>query len=114
MKTYSCIFLSLFLIFSASAMAQNDKTAGNKTGHNKFDTVASSAVVRLQQKILLSDKQTSELTSVVSKYIKVKENLDNSSKLFSQMLPLMDARQKIKFEIIRNDWWTNLVGELKK
>lgn len=117
MKKYSGLFLSLFLIFSiaATALAQiNTKPATAQNVNGKFEKAASNAVVMLQQKILLSDKQTSQLKTVVFNYIKIKENLNSPSKLFPQMIKMMDARQKIKFEIIRNDWWNNLVGVLSK
>ncbi len=109
MKNYSSIFLSLFLVFAMTVAisAQSGKS-------NKNDTLATAAVTRLQQKILLNDKQTDQIKTEVENYIGDKSNLDNSSKLFAKIIPLLDARQKIKFEIIRNDWWNNLVKEVNK
>ncbi len=112
MKNYSSIFLSLFLIFSFCIAVPAQETKSSAV--NKNETVAASAVARLQQKILLSDKQTGEIKAEVAKYIGEKSNLEDSSKLFAKIVPILDSRQKIKFEIIRNDWWTNMVKELNK
>ena len=109
MKKRFSISTFLFLIFSFSMLtaAQN-----NLSNSNKYDSVASSSVSKLQQKILLSDKQTSEIKGIVLTYIQVKANLDNSAKLFAKIEPLLDSRQKIKFEIINNDWWNSIVKEI--
>ena len=112
MKNYSSIFLGLLLMLSLSVtvFAQGNKSAPG----SKYDSVAASAASGLQQKILLSDKQTAQIKDILVNYIKTKPDLNNSSKLFSQIVPLLDSRQKIKFQIIQNDWWDSIVSGLKK
>ncbi len=112
MKSYSSIFLGLLLMLSLSAtvFAQGIKSAPV----SKYDSVAANAASGLQQKILLSDKQTSQIKDILTKYIETNADLTSPAKLFSQIVPLLDSRQKIKFQIIRNDWWDSIVNSLKK
>jgi hypothetical protein len=99
-RVFSIIFSFLFLLFSSiNAQIENQ---------DKND-IAANMALKLQQKVLLSDQQTSQVKSIVSDYVNnvSEESKNNADKKIESLL---DTKQKAKYNIIKSDWW----GELNK
>ena len=61
------------------------------------------AVVRLQQKLILSDDQTAKIkVIVIDNYSQVKEN--KTAVLETKIISLLNEKQKEKFTIIKKEW----------
>jgi hypothetical protein len=91
------IFLVLFLGV-AVLHAQ-----GNKEITDKAQKVS----VRLQQKLLLTDDQTSKIKSlIIDNYSQIKEN--KNSVIETKIISLLNDKQKDKFNIIKKDWLQSL------
>ncbi len=103
---YFILLSFLVLFFSSSVLAQNKDEK-----QPKDETVSSQLAVKLQQKILLSKDQTEKVTEIIEKYLhdKTTESLTDAN---SAIVKLLDSRQKIKFDIVKNDWW-KLINENK-
>jgi len=100
--------LLIFLIISAGLLTQ----AQNKSGSDVLET----AVAKLQQKVLLSDQQASQVKSILSGNLKNMQNASTKAKAVNEAKTkvegLLDARQKAKYSIIKDDWWSNLTREI--
>jgi predicted nucleic acid-binding Zn-ribbon protein len=80
-------------------------------------------VDKIGVKLLLGDNQKLELTKILSKYsseiaeLRTQGNytFDNRNKLLSdldsEILKLFDSKQKLKYEIIKDDWLESLKSE---
>jgi uncharacterized protein (UPF0333 family) len=104
MKTIR-IMLTLIIIFLALS----------NTTLSQTDKQISDAVSTLKQKLLLTDSQEKQISGIltqVSKDISAKpENKDNLVKdAQSKVESLLDKKQKMKYDIIKNDFWKNLFG----
>lgn len=104
MKTKSMIF-SLIIIL----LALNNLTL------SQTEKQINDAVSTLKQKLLLNDtqeKQVSGILTQVSKDISAKpENKDALIKDAQIKVDnLLDKKQKMKYDIIKNDFWKNLFG----
>ncbi|MBZ0199223.1 MAG: hypothetical protein K8H86_05095 [Ignavibacteriaceae bacterium] len=97
------IKISLFLFFAASVT----NFAQDKLGNDTVDNL----VNKLKQKVLLNDTQVKEVTLILSKYsASEKDEVNNIEKKIKKLL---DARQKIKFEIIKKDWLKEVIESLE-
>ena len=73
---------------------------------------------KLVKKLLLTDVQKSSVKSILEEYFQGIQNLSvqGSSvkevrlKAEKKILNLLDAKQKMKFEIIKEDWWALAVN----
>lgn len=66
---------------------------------------------KLKEKVLLNDSQTKRIENVIDEYISAKN--DNKSpteleKIKNSVPSLLDSRQKLKYEVIKNNWWTEI------
>jgi hypothetical protein len=98
------IFIPLIIIFfllSCNTFSQ-DK---NQTAENM--------AVRLQQKVLLSNDQTAKVKDILINYIQSgsQASLQTAQK---NVESLLDKRQKAKYDIIKNDWWSVVRTEASK
>ena len=104
MKIFGALILCGILIasISFSVSAQTDSTGGVKA-----EKVSEEAAAKLQQKILLSEKQTAGIEKILNEYLKdaSKKNFDVAEK---KIETLLDHRQKIKFSIVKKDWWETI------
>ena len=102
------VFSTLFLFSTNIYAAKNDSS---KT--TQKENIAKTMALKLQQKILLSDEQTSQVEAIINSYLtlKVKTNKD-SEKTLDKVEELLDKRQKAKYSIIKDDWWGYLVKHL--
>jgi len=63
--------------------------------------------VRLQQKLLLTDDQTSKIKSlVIDNFSQIKEN--KTTVIETKIISLLNDKQKEKFNIIKKDWLQSL------
>jgi hypothetical protein len=76
------------------------------------DTV-DNLTLKLKQKILLTDEQAVKVTELLENYIDdpSKENLETTKK---ELEALLEPRQKVKYNIIKNDWWNSVSEEIDK
>lgn len=73
------------------------------------DELVKSMTENLKQKILLTDDQAVKVRAILSEYVSNKNA--TSSDLTSaqqQVENLLDNKQKMKYKIIKNEWWKNL------
>jgi hypothetical protein len=70
---------------------------------------------KLQQKILLSDEQTAKVKDILNDLLS--KNLADGKNLTAaedKINSLLDAKQKAKFDIIKNEWMNSFLKEVKK
>jgi hypothetical protein len=92
------------MLFTISVAAQS--TDQNKT------TAIDNLVHKLQQKVLLSEDQAVQVTSILNDYFKLKtqEALDSAHE---KIVNLLDKRQKAKYDIVKDEWWNSVVKQEK-
>jgi S-ribosylhomocysteine lyase LuxS involved in autoinducer biosynthesis len=71
------------------------------------NSVAENMAVKLQQKVLLSKDQTIKVADILSNYF---GNMNQISleKAKKSIESILDKRQKAKYDIIKNDWWSTV------
>jgi hypothetical protein len=99
MKIKKELFIFLAFIFLAGSVLINAQDARQQ--------VVTGMVNKLQQKVLLTADQKSQIISIISS--DDSENLSNSR---ARIEGLLDERQKAKYDIIKEDWWRTLNREL--
>lgn len=120
-QIYFFILVLTLLLLSLSTRAQIN-TSG------QLDNVEITFVVtKLQNKVLLNDSQVTFVRQVLQKYsvdlISINNPAENSNSKNSrqelvddtnrQIKSILDAKQKMKFEIIENEWWECVKNEEK-
>ncbi|RKY94824.1 MAG: hypothetical protein DRQ01_01380 [Ignavibacteriae bacterium] len=116
------IFITLLalLLLSFSTRAQIN------AGGNLDNVEISFVVTKLQNKVLLNDSQVTFVKQLLQKYSvdlakyhnsepssknTTKQNLLNDTN--QQIESVLDSRQKMKYEIIENEWWSLVKHEEK-
>jgi phenylalanyl-tRNA synthetase beta subunit len=102
MKTVrDSLFIVLLVAFTLNAQKEQSKAGTDIIGN---------AVAKLQQKVLLSETQASEIKTLLNRNI---NNLQSNQvgDLKSKVEGMLDAKQKAKYSIIKDDWWNNLVRD---
>ncbi len=98
--------LFIAVIVSAAALyAQKNSDAA------KVDSTVKSGVSLLQQKILLNDEESEQITKAVITWLNDKNDLETSS-ILTKIESYLDKRQKSKFQIVKDEWWEGLVKEI--
>jgi len=93
--------LKIFFLLFLGVMVLHAQ--GNKEMTDKAQKVSE----RLQQKLLLSDDQTTKVKSIViDNYSQIKEN--KTSAIETKVISLLNDKQKEKFTIIKKDWLQSL------
>ncbi len=89
------VFLLAFFIASLTSYAQTKNGAAEEMS------------VKLQQKVLLTKDQTAKVKDILENYYNNadKSTLDSSKKSIEAIL---DKKQKAKYDIIKNDWWSSV------
>lgn len=91
----------LFIFLSVSVSAQVEEKSN--------DELVKSMADNLKQKILLSDDQTAKVRTILSEYVANKNASDEELKTAQQKVEnLLDNKQKMKYNILKNEWWKNL------
>jgi hypothetical protein len=101
--------LFLFILAFISQTHAQDKRSSE---------VIETAVAKLQQKVLLSDKQTADVTTLLNRNAEGLRNSSTRDKTVNdaklKVEGMLDARQKAKYSIIKNDWWNTLARDLSQ
>jgi VIT1/CCC1 family predicted Fe2+/Mn2+ transporter len=93
------VFMAAFL--SISSFAQVEEKSN--------DEMVKSMTDNLKQKILLTDDQSTRVRAILSEYVSNKNATDEDMKSAQQKVEnLLDNKQKMKYNILKNEWWKNL------
>lgn len=102
---YLLMIFSLILIFQLTNTFSQDKS---ESVNNLVNT--------LKQKVLLSDDQTISIQKVLNELITKSKSVEDKSELIkeaqSKVESYFDKRQKMKYDIIKNDWWKQVQAVL--
>jgi carboxypeptidase C (cathepsin A) len=91
----------LFLVSSATLYAQVEEKSN--------DEMVKSMTDNLKQKILLSNEQAVSVKAILSEYVSNKNATNEDLKTAQQKVEnLLDNKQKMKYNILKNEWWKNL------
>lgn len=97
--------LSLILIFQLTNTFAQDKS---ESVNNLVNT--------LKQKVLLYDDQTNSIQKVLNELITKSKSVEDKSEIIkeaqSKVESYLDKRQKMKYDIIKNDWWKQVQSVL--
>jgi hypothetical protein len=73
------------------------------------DEMVKSMTDNLKQKILLSDDQALKVKAILSEYVSNKNATDADLKSAQQKIEnLLDKKQSMKYNILKNEWWKSL------
>jgi hypothetical protein len=97
--SFAIVFFVFSFIFSVNAQST---TKGNDD-----------LTLKLQQKILLTQKQADEVKIFLNDYYK-EPSAENRTAIESKIENLLDSKQKMKFDIIKKDWWASVTKEASK
>ena len=113
------IFTFLFVV----SVNGNILSPMSKTAKLDNDEIAS-LTSKLSKKIILSDTQTNQVSSILTNYSKQLDEIRNTnsapdeigmkqlmSSTADKINALLDAKQKMKYDIIKNDWWKEINTE---
>jgi septal ring factor EnvC (AmiA/AmiB activator) len=118
LTTVACI-LFVFL-YSGNSYPQDSKTV------NLDSDEINSLTSKLSKKILLSQEQNNQVITLLKDYSKQQDAIrgtnastvtdDNKMKQLvtstdEKIINLLDEKQKMKFKIIRDDWWKEIKTE---
>jgi hypothetical protein len=91
----------LFLVSSVTLYAQVEEKSN--------DEMVKSMTDNLKQKILLSNEQAVSVKAILSEYVSNKNATNEDLKTAQQKVEnLLDNKQKMKYNILKNEWWKNL------
>ena len=111
------IYFLLAFLSTGNSYAQDSKTA------NLDSDEITSLTSKLSKKILLSEGQNNQVITLLKDYSKQQEVIrgtnsntvpdDNKMKQLitstdEKIINLLDEKQKMKFEIIKDDWWKEI------
>lgn len=74
---------------------------------------AEDLAVKLQQKVLLNSGQTEEIKSSLIEYLSTPSE-DGRKNLEDKIVSVLEEKQKMKYSIIKKDWWESVSKEVKK
>jgi hypothetical protein len=97
--SFAIIFFVLVFIFPVNAQSTSKVT----------DDLA----IKLQQKVLLTQKQTDEIKISLNDYFNTPSE-EKQKTLETEIESLLDEKQKMKYNIVKKDWWESVSKELGK
>ncbi len=105
MKVYKLFLAVLLLALVPKLYAQKDSV------NSGIDSTVKMMTTLLQKKILLSNNQTEEISMAIKNWLFDKKDLEVKS-IFSKIESILDMHQKSKFQIIKEEWWNNLIQKI--
>jgi hypothetical protein len=102
-SSFCLIIATGLFLFNTSVIAQNQD-------RGRIDKV----VVKLQQKVLLSDDQAAKVKSILGSYYDGDKGSEKLVEAQRKIESLLDDKQKAKYEIIKADWWKNVTKSSNK
>jgi len=116
MKTIT-IFSIIFFV-CASMFAQTDMKS------NLTDDEINDLSSKLAMKLLLNESQKSAISGLLKTYgselqkitagsgeIRYKDKQELISSINSQVESLLDSKQKMKYDVLKKDWWSSINSE---
>ncbi len=97
--SFAIIFFAIAFIFTTNAQSTSKVT----------DELA----IKLQQKVLLTQKQTDEIKVSLNDYFNTPSE-EKQKALENKIESLLDEKQKMKYNIVKKDWWESVSKELGK
>ena len=97
--SFAILFFVFIFIFSANAQSTSK--------------VNDDLTLKLQQKILLTPKQADQIKIILNDYFNAPTE-EKRSATESKIESLLDAKQKMKYSIIKKDWWNSVTKEASK
>ena len=92
---------NVILLFCFSANAQSTSKVNDEL------------TLKLQQKILLTQTQAKQIQTLLNDYFN-NPSEENGNAIESKIESLLDHKQKMKYSIIKNEWWDSVVKEASK
>ena len=116
MKTIT-VFSIIFFV-CAAIFAQTDMKS------NLTDEEINDLTSKIAMKLLLNDSQRSAVSGLLKTYgselqkitagsgeIRYKDKQDLISSINSQIEALLDSKQKMKYDVLKQDWWSSINSE---
>ncbi len=116
MKTLALIGIMIFIC--AAMFAQTDMKS------NLTDDEINDLTSKLAMKLLLNDSQKSAVSGLLKTYgselqkitagsgeIRYKDKQELISSINSQVESLLDSKQKMKYDVLKKDWWSSINAE---
>ena len=116
MKTitiFSIIFISCITIFAQTDMKSN-----------LTDDEINDLTTKLAMKLLLNDSQKPAVSGLLKTYgaelqkitagsgeIRYKDKQELISSISSQIEALLDSKQRMKYDVLKKDWWSSINSE---
>jgi uncharacterized membrane protein required for colicin V production len=97
--SFAILFFVFIFIFSGNA----------QTASKTNDDLTS----KLQQKILLTQTQAEQIKTLLNDYFN-NPSEEKRSVLESKIESLLDSKQKMKYSIVKKDWWNSVIKEATK
>jgi len=97
--SFAILFFVFVSIFTANAQS-NSKVNDELT-------------LKLQQKILLTQTQAEQIKILLNDYFN-NPSEEKRNALESKITSLLDSKQKMKYSIIKKDWWDSVIKETSK
>jgi hypothetical protein len=116
MKTITIFYIIFFVC--AALFAQTDLKS------NLTDDEINDLTSKLTLKLLLNDSQKSAVSGLLKTYgselqkitagsgeIRYKDKQELISSINSQIESLLDSKQKMKYDVLKKDWWSSINSE---
>lgn len=116
MKTFGKI---IFIIFSCAVVFAQADMKSNLTDDEINDLTS-----KLVMKLLLNDSQKAMVSGLLKTYgselqkitagsgeIRYKDKQELISSINSQVEALLDSKQKMKYDVVKKDWWSSINSE---
>ncbi len=100
--------IGLFVFLSSENFAQNVGSSNSAS-----TKVANDLTLKLQQKILLSNDQANKVHAIIVDYYN-NYNDSGQKEAQTQIMSILDKKQKMKYDIVKNEWWNLLQKEISK
>lgn len=113
MKKLSVLFIIMIGFFSSFAQS----TGNAKLSDEEIKDLSS----KLAMKLLMNDKQKTSVEDILKTYRSELTKINSGSKestyknkeelissLDSQIISLLDSKQKMKFNVLEKEWWTSV------
>jgi hypothetical protein len=125
LKNRYSITIVILAVILVSLISSNSYSQAVKTAKLDTDEI-SSLTTKLTKKIILSDSQSKQVSTILTDYSKQLDAIRNTNSntapdeiAMKQLMTsttdkinkLFDEKQLMKFDIIKNDWWKELNAE---
>jgi len=98
--SFGILILAGIFFFSSAVTAQ--------TTPKQLTDGTEKIALKLQQKVLLTDEQTTKVKSIISAYFDSDKSPDNLAEAQKKIETILDPKQKAKYDIIKADWWKSV------